>query len=235
MASTQPQMFSVALCTDGEPVRFAVDDPADEIQSYLLRGVFYERDQLDYHQTLIPRKGRVLDLGANIGNHAVYYAVMCGAEIVVSVEPNERSWRLFRQTLDWNSIDSIELVSGIAAGAGEGWATLDQGEANRHNLGGTSVRYHLEPMEGSVPVRTGDAILAGRPVDFIKIDVEGSELKVLTGLQSTIDTHAPAIAVEVMPDCRDAFAKWCDSNAYRIERTFHMYRGIFNYVCLPRA
>lgn len=228
-------MFSADVCTNGEPVRFALDDPADEVQSYLLRGLFYERDQLDYHRTLIPRKGRVLDLGANIGNHAVYYAVVCGAELVVSVEPNERSWRLFNQTLEWNRIDRIELVSGVAAGAGEGWATLDQSEASRHNLGGTSVHFHLNEVEESVPVRTADSILAGRQVDFIKIDVEGAELKVLTGLQSTIDTHAPAIAVEVMPDCRAAFAKWCDANAYRIERTFHMYGGIMNYVCLPRV
>ena len=227
------QQFSVTLLVDGRPLRIALDDPEDEVQSHLVRGEFYEKEQLDYHRTLIPRQGKVLDLGGNIGNHAVYYAAVCRAELIVTVEPNERSWRLLRQTIEWNALNSIELVSGVAAGAGEAWASLDLTEANHHNLGGTSVRYCAEQQEGSVPVRTGDAILDGRAVDFVKIDVEGSELHVLAGLQSTINTHAPAIAIEVMPDARAAFGQWCVSNRYRVERTFHMYPGIMNYVCLP--
>lgn len=226
------QQFSITLPLDGRPVRFALDDPHDEVQSHLVRGDFYEREQLDYHRTLIPRQGRVLDLGGNIGNHAAYYALVCHAELVVTVEPNERSWRLLQQTIEWNGLNSIELVPGVAAGAGEAWASLDLTEANHHNLGGASVSYHAEREEGSVAVRTADAILGGRAVDFIKIDVEGSELQVLAGLQLTINSHAPVIAIEVMPNTRAAFGQWCASNGYRIERTFQMYRGIMNYVCL---
>lgn len=234
MDSEQSGLFSVVIAAGGKPVRFALDDVEDEVQAYLVAGEFYEKAQLDYHGTLIPRGGRILDIGANIGNHSVYYAVVCNAESVISVEPNERACQLFRRTVEWNRLESVTLVCGVAAGAGDGWATLDDTEANHHNLGGTSVTYHLKQVEGGIPVRTGDAILEGQPVDFIKIDVEGSEFEVLTGLQSTIHAQCPVLSVEVMPKGRKDFWQWCDENDYRIERTFQMYRGIMTYVCLPR-
>lgn len=233
MARLRRELLSASLWVGEKSVRVALDDPGDEVQKYIVAGEFYEREQLDYHRSLIPRRGRILDLGANIGNHSVYYATVCAAESIIAVEPNERSWRLFRQTLDWNDLQSIDLVAGVAAGADEGWATLDQTEAEQHNLGGTSVSYHVNQLERSVPVKTGDAILGARAVDFIKIDVEGSEFEVLAGLQATFHINTPVLAIEVMSAGRAAFAQWCETNGYRIERTFQMYRGIMNHVCLP--
>jgi FkbM family methyltransferase len=217
------------------PIRFALDDPADEVQRHIFAGDFYERDQLEFHRTVIPRNGRILDLGANIGNHSVYYSEICNAEMVVSVEPSARACRLLQQTLEWNKLDRIDFVPEVAVGAGDGWGLLDEHEADHHNLGGTSVKYVLTEASGMVPVRTGDAILGDRQVDFIKIDVEGSELQVLTGLQSTIHSQSPVIAVEVMAASKPAFFRWCERTGYRIERTFQMYRGIMNYVCFPSA
>jgi hypothetical protein len=127
----------------------------------------------------------------------------------------------------------VELHDRVAAGAGSGWAILDQIEAIHHNLGATTAHVTSEPTQGAVPVLTADDILDGRLVDFVKIDVEGAEMQVLTGLQRTIEMHRPAVAVEIMPESRIAFEDWCTANRYRIERTFHMYRGVLNYVCLP--
>ena len=217
----------------GRQIRFALDDPEDEIQRYILNGEFYECDQLAVHQTLIPRRSRILDLGANVGNHSIYYALVCEAESVVAVEPNSRACRLFSQTLKWNRIDTIDFHASVAVGAGNGWAVLDQTEALHHNLGGTSITVVSDQCQDSIPVLTGDAILDGREVDFIKIDVEGSELQALVGLQRTIYMQAPVLAVEVMPANRSAFFDWCDAQRYRVERTFQMYRGIMNYICLP--
>ena len=231
-ARTKRKQFGVIEIA-GRKIKFAIDDPEDEIQRYIRNGEFYERDQLEFHQTLIPRRGRILDLGANVGNHSVYYALVCNAESVVAVEPNSRACRLFSETLEWNGIDTIDFHAGVAVGAGNGWAVLDQTEALQHNLGGTSMSIIPEQRDDAIPVQTGDSILQGREVDFIKIDVEGSELQALTGLQRTIHTQTPILAIEVMPTNRAGFFGWCDAHHYRVERTFQMYRGIMNYICLP--
>jgi len=223
----------VTVHASGRDIRFALDDPMDEIQRVLVGGSFYEHDQLEVHRGLIPRHGRVLDLGANVGNHAVFYAAVCEAELVVAVEPARRAWRLLKKTVKDNALCAIELHTGVAAGAGSGWALIDARESYAHNLGGTSVKIITETAPGAIPVQTGDDILAGRSVDFVKIDVEGSEMQALTGLQRTVDVCRPVVAVEVAPVCRDDFTEWCANNRYRIERSFQMYRGIWTYVCLP--
>lgn len=226
-------IFASGIEAGGREISFALDDPLDEIQRYILAGEFYEREQLEYHRSLIPRAGRILDVGANIGNHSVFYAVECGAELVIAIEPTRRAARAFRETITVNALTNVELHDRVAAGAGSGWAILDQIEAIHHNLGATSAHVTSEPTPGAVPVLTADDILDGRLVDFVKIDVEGAEMQVLTGLQRTIETYRPAVAVEIMPESRTAFEDWCSANRYRIERTFHMYRGVLNYICVP--
>jgi FkbM family methyltransferase len=226
-------MFTASVQAAGRALSFSLDDPLDEIQGYLLRGEFYEREQLDYHRSLIPQKGRVLDVGANIGNHSVYYASVCKAELVVAIEPARRATRLFQQTLKHNDLPNVELHAAIAAGAGNGWAMLDQTEAVQHNLGGTLAKVVPKRVPGSVQVRPADEIVSGRPIDFVKVDVEGAEMQVLTGLQETINRDRPVVAIELMPNSRGEFALWCGANRYRIERTFQMYRNILNFVCVP--
>jgi FkbM family methyltransferase len=227
-------IFSASVAAGDRHVIFALDDPLDEIQRIILKGLFYEREQLDYHRSLIPHHGRVLDVGANLGNHSTYYAMVCEAELVIAIEPARRAVRLFEATLHQNDLPNIELHPATAAGAGTGWAILDHSEAIQHNLGGTAIKVVPKQLTGSIRVLPADEIIGERPIDFIKIDVEGTEMQVLTGLQRTVDRDRPVIAVEIMPESRSAFAQWCDVNNYRIERTFQMYRNILNFVCVAR-
>lgn len=52
---------------------------------------------------------------------------------------------------------------------------------------------------------TLDLALIDRPVNFIKIDVEGFEKYVLRGAQETIDRYKPILMVEVQADEVDIF------------------------------
>lgn len=47
----------------------------------------------------------------------------------------------------------------------------------------------------AVQVDTIDAVLAGQPVTYIKLDIEGEELKALNGARQTIRQQKPALAV----------------------------------------
>lgn len=70
-----------------------------------------------------------------------------------------------------------------------------------------SIRMHTAPTssgdswvagEGNIPMVTLDS-LGCTEVDFLKIDVEGSELNVLRGAEQTIKTWMPVIIVEQKP------------------------------------
>ena len=65
---------------------------------------------------------------------------------------------------------------------------------------GTGEGAEVRPYEGSGPCIPGvtlDSVLDGRRASFIKLDVEGSELRALRGAEHTIRTHRPRIAVSV--------------------------------------
>jgi FkbM family methyltransferase len=94
---------------------------------------------------------------------------------------------------------SNALVETYALGDTEGEAQFFENDCG--NLGNST----LEPREAAgknmivtrVPVRTGDKQFVGETPDFIKIDVEGFEPKVLQGLRETLNRHRPVLMVEV--------------------------------------
>ena len=58
-----------------------------------------------------------------------------------------------------------------------------------------------------VPASTLDRELAGRPVNAIKIDVEGAEGLVLFGGRSTLESNAPTIVFEFSPPALESVSK----------------------------
>ena len=87
---------------------------------------------------------------------------------------------------------------------------------------------------GSVPVAMGDALLRGVGPDFLKIDVEGMELRVLRGLRKTIGRRRPAIFIEVDVRNADAVTNWIDVHRYAIAARFKRYPANENLMLLPR-
>ncbi|RUX19293.1 hypothetical protein EOA27_11755 [Mesorhizobium sp. M2A.F.Ca.ET.037.01.1.1] len=58
---------------DGKIISFFITNRVDYIQSSLIRGDFYERDELELIKRLAPPGRAFVDIGANIGNHSILY------------------------------------------------------------------------------------------------------------------------------------------------------------------
>ena len=158
-----------------------------------LYGEFSEGEVGLFRQLLRPGTV-VLDVGANIGAHTLYFAQAVGrGGVVVAYEPQ----RVIHQMLCANlALNGIVNVRTLLAGAGRerGLAQvplLDYTAAN--NFGGVSLGAGeaSEPVD-IIPV---DALGLAR-CGLIKIDVEGMEGEVLAGAASTIARHRPVLYVE---------------------------------------
>lgn len=141
-----------------------------------------------------------VDVGAHFGTYSYALARLVGKQgRVISLEPIEEDAealesgaRTLRLPID---------VMRCAASSREGVADIFVPWL--HGSGKTALSS-LEGGSGAgktrqVPVRRLDDILAnvGRPVSFLKIDVEGHELDVLAGAAETILTHRPNILIEI--------------------------------------
>ncbi len=79
----------------------------------------------------------------------------------------------------------------------------------------------------------GDDILQLRPVHFVKMDVEGMEVRVLQGLSETIARWRPVMFIEVDQNNTVDFEGWVQRNDYVAVRRFRRYPENENYVIVP--
>jgi FkbM family methyltransferase len=172
------------------------DYPRDLVQREIGAGrKFYEQEILEALRDYIPEKACILDIGANIGNHSVYWATQCGASRIFAFEPIGEIFRILQRNIDLNGLRDV--VVPFACALSDSDASLDICLYNRRNLGATALR---KATDGKVPARALDSIpLQVDHIDFVKIDVEGFEWFVLRGARETFRRlRPPHVLIEIM-------------------------------------
>jgi FkbM family methyltransferase len=149
----------------------------------------------------------VLDVGANFGHHSVVFSKLVGSTgLVVAIEAQWSMYQLIHANAVLNRLDNIVPIH-AAAGNNHGSVTMYPVSATEENNFG---RLGINPNafaggdDGEeVAVYPLDALLPdylnGRPVAFVKIDVQAYELFVLQGMVSLLKQHKPTIFVEIAP------------------------------------
>lgn len=145
---------------------------------------FYEHYALNYTRDKVAMHNRlVLDIGANIGNHSVYFSEVCGAK-VLAFEPNDKNYAVLCR----NSAGRAIIPLRILVGNGGEYACK---EIHPENMG---MCKYAPAGAGERAHAIDDLNLDD--VALIKIDVEGMEREVLDGALKTIERCSPAIMCE---------------------------------------
>jgi len=213
----------------GRRMVFSVDMKRDPIQRSHREGHFYEEEELSVIKALFPFGGTFVDIGANIGNHGLFAAAFLSAARVIPFEPNPKALKLLLANISANGLvakyDLSHLGKGLGAAPSAGFGM----EARDRNLGAAKML----PDEGDIEITTGDLALEGDQPDFIKIDVEGMEIQVLSGLRDTIRRCRPALLVEVDRENDDDFHALIAEMGYGVVDTLQRYNRNKNYVIKP--
>jgi FkbM family methyltransferase len=148
----------------------------------------YQYQVRDRSMTFVKQRRVALDIGANVG---LWSRDLCeNFETVVAFEPVE----LFRQCLQRNVIRGNLRIEPIALGDQETQVNMI---ITQDNMGHT----HVDPASfgvGNIPVKRLDNLDLAI-VDYIKIDCEGFEYKIIQGGEQTIRRCRPIIVVEQKP------------------------------------
>ncbi|MDX2113327.1 MAG: FkbM family methyltransferase [Alphaproteobacteria bacterium] len=144
-----------------------------------------------------------VDVGANSGNHTIFMSRL--VDRVVAFEPFERVRNQLKENLALNNITNVTLHE---FALGERDEQLPFYTAPETNLGAASFQPHHRTdntLLGVLEVRKGDDVLCDiAGISIIKIDVEGFEKQVLSGLRQTIARYRPLLIVELTPTTRDS-------------------------------
>jgi FkbM family methyltransferase len=185
------------------------------IEREQMRGLFFEHEELDFLAGRLPRRLRIVDVGANTGNHTIFFAGPMQAERVIPIEPVPRAVTALRAAVAGNRFANVDLSRvGVAVGAAEG--RLRPIASVTAGLGAT---HFAADTAGEIRLVTLDGLLDGR-VDFMKLDVEGMEMEALSGAAGLIAAQRPVLYVEVLDTAIGRFMAWVDEHEYRIERLF---------------
>jgi FkbM family methyltransferase len=135
-------------------------------------------------------KSTAIDIGANIGNHSVFFSKIFNK--VICFEPNPITYKLLTvNTFHINNVQTVNL--GISDKAEELSLSVLPG-----NIGGSStIINHDSSLNHKIElIRLDDYHELPGNVDLIKIDVEGMETLVLNGAKELIISKRPIILFE---------------------------------------
>lgn len=140
------------------------------------------------------------DVGANVGFFALAGARHVGPSgAVYAFEPVPENAAAIRASAELNALGNLEVIENAAGrAAGRERLLLVEDLSWSHlERQGTHPRT-LDTIEIEI-VAIDDLVADGRlrAPQLVKIDVEGAEIDVLTGMQKTIEKHRPVIVCEL--------------------------------------
>ncbi len=146
----------------------------------------------------------VIDVGANVGDTLMNFAKSVGEEgLVFGFEPDKNNFRRLTKNISLNDSIKNMMAYNIGLGDEEGEYLIKMNETEPGNAGSKRIigaSKSDSPNEMKVIVKKLDDYmehLKVTKVDFIKMDIEGFELKALKGAIGTIKKYKPMLFLEL--------------------------------------
>jgi len=161
-----------------------------------------KRDNYDIREREIVQElahGNCLDIGANIGYHTLTMAKSKKVNYVYAFEPDPMNIYNLMLNLNLNLLHHKVEVYGCAI-------TEKTGKTNLYKCDHNDGMHRIYPSQYctkeyiEVDTRRIDNILKkNRKIDFVKLDIEGSEYGALKGMQQMLKRDHPTIMMEFHP------------------------------------
>lgn len=178
---------------------------------------FYEEQLLQLLKQLVGPGGHVVDVGANIGNHTLWFAgaMQC---TVRAFEPIQALCAVLAHNVAQNRLDGQVRVEPYGVGRTRGTAQIAAWDET--NTGASSLRS--SGPGGPISIVALDDLTWEQSVDLLKIDVEGMEMEVLDGALGIIRRDRPVLAVEARsPEEQGSLRQWFQKTGYHVLATLN--------------
>lgn len=185
-------------------------------------------------EKLRSKKAVIFDVGANIGSNGQYahqFREYFPDASIYAFEPNPKA---YRELCDATSEDKAQLNEQLALGEKKGVMThFAEPVDDRSELAGANKEIFTEIFKSTrelvgykVKVTTLDAYCASKridKIDFLKIDVEGSEHLVLKGASRMISKKR-IHSIQFEFNIHNIYSRIFMKDFYQLLKGYHLYR-----------
>ena len=152
----------------------------------------------------------IIDIGAHIGVYSIEFGKINNNN-VFSFEPFQKTFKILKENININNFTNIKLFNhGLLDEDIELYLGPPQHKSkymsffkyfDKYSLGSKTIFTDEDIKDTSMMSKfyIGDRvsdITSLKKIDILKIDVEGSELKVIKGLKKTLFIHKPILCIE---------------------------------------
>lgn len=193
-------MISIEVKGPTKTVRMIM--PENDIMTHHI--IDYDRYyELDLLEAIAAMKlgGTYVDVGGCLGNHALFFAMECPSERILSYEPNPDNFKCLLGNILANDLSSKiyafnMAIHDTARQVSVRCSTIPSDtHKGRSNMGGAKV--FEEETDNMISARTLDEVVGTLgDISLIKIDVEGLDVNVLRSGMNIIKENKPVIAIE---------------------------------------
>ena len=171
-------------------------DPGDSLE-LSIRGIYGELDTEIVKNEIKPGD-IVIDVGANIGYYTLIFAQLVGnTGKVIAFEPETKNFEILKKNIAINNLSNVILEKKIVSNA--------KGKTKLFLANSGIVGHHTNPTIHNTNYIEVDSITLddylhennlSEKINFLKIDVEGAEIKVLDGAKTILKNQDLKIFTE---------------------------------------
>jgi FkbM family methyltransferase len=171
-------------------------DPTTDIGFELFFKGSFEKKEIEICNNYVNDKSIILDIGANIGLHSLYFSRIVKNGLVLAFEPSRETFMLLLQ-----NIKGIGNILPLNIGASDSTKIADFYIASDNAYSGLkdTKRKPIKFSEIVLCTKLDDLVskLNLDRIDLIKIDVEGFEQYVFYGMDDILNKYHPVVFCEI--------------------------------------
>lgn len=178
---------------------------------------FYEGTLLDKWKNYIKNSKTIIDIGANLGNHSLYWAINLDCKKIYAFEPFKPNFEILKDNVERNKLNNIVPIN---KGVGSQKSKAVVKNFDDSNYGATTLEEtndeNIADVMEIVDIDSFSAENSIKQIDFIKIDTEGFEEKVLLGMKNVISKFKPIMWIEVSSETHQNVFSYLFKYNYKI-------------------
>lgn len=214
-----------------EGIKFSIFQN-DWVGQAIVRDNVWESHVHNFIKAHISEDDVFVDIGSNYGWHSIFSSLKC--KWVYSFEPQKVLHDLQLKNIKVNNITNISTFN-LGLGDTNRFANLNAIDYSKEslNIGDLSIGTSGERVE----IRSLDSFNISK-VDWIKVDIQGYEIKCLTGAIKTIEKHRPNFIIEVENHQLRNF-NYSSADLFKLLKELNYdiflldYHHLADHICIP--